>query len=81
MGSFLVAHDVHQLQVFPGEQQAVEVVQVDVGALVILQSVLQSGNDRPLLFNPVDKMKEMLASCEEEWILYLLRKHPLLGLM
>lgn len=57
MGSFLVAHDVHQLQVLPGEQQAVEVVQVDVGAPVILQSLQQSGNDRPLLFNPATKKK------------------------
>lgn len=36
VSSFLVAHDVNQLQVFPGEQHAVEVVQVDVNALVIL---------------------------------------------
>lgn len=36
VSSFLVAHDVNQLQVFPGEQQAVEVVQVDVSTVVIL---------------------------------------------
>lgn len=55
MRSFLVAHDVHQLQVLPGEQQAVEVVQVDVGALGILKSFQQGGNDRPLLLNPGQK--------------------------
>lgn len=46
-----MANDVNQLQVLPGEQQAVEVVQVDVSALVILQSFQQSGNNRPLLLN------------------------------
>lgn len=51
MSSLLVANDVNQLQVLPGEQQAVEVVQVDVSALVILQSFQQSGNNRPLLLN------------------------------
>ncbi|TNN45843.1 hypothetical protein EYF80_043968 [Liparis tanakae] len=50
--SLLVAHDVHQLQVLRGEQQAVEVEQVDVAALVALQSVQQGGDDRPLLLNP-----------------------------
>lgn len=36
VSSFLVAHDVDELQVVPGEQQAVEVVQVEFGALVVL---------------------------------------------
>lgn len=48
-----MADDVDQLQVFPREQELVEVVQVDVSAPVILQSFQQSGNNCPLLFNPV----------------------------
>lgn len=36
VSSFVVAHDVHQLEVLPGEEQAVEVVQVDVGTFVIV---------------------------------------------
>lgn len=36
VGCLVVAHDVHQFQVVPSEEQPVEVVQVDVGALVIL---------------------------------------------
>lgn len=58
MSSFLVAHNVNKLEVFPGEQQLVEVVQVDFGALVTLQSQYQSRNDCPLLFYPGHKMKE-----------------------
>lgn len=42
---FLVAHNVNQFEVFPGEEQAVEVVQVDICALVVLESVQESGND------------------------------------
>lgn len=53
VSTFVMAHDVNQLQVLPGEQQAVEVVQVDIFALVILESFQQSGNDGPFLFNPV----------------------------
>lgn len=46
-----MAHDMNQLQVVPGEQQAVEVVQVEAGQVVLLQYFLQSGNDH-VLFNP-----------------------------
>lgn len=58
-----MAHDVDQLQVVPGEQQAVEVVQVDLGALVTLQSFQQGGNDGPLLLNPGDPTKKKKKKC------------------
>lgn len=54
-----MADDVDQLQVFPREQELVEVVQVDVSAPVILQSFQQSGNNCPLLFNPGNKLNCM----------------------
>lgn len=55
-----MADDVDQLQVFPREQELVEVVQVDVSAPVILQSFQQSGNNCPLLFNPGNKLKNCM---------------------
>lgn len=36
VGPFLMAHNVHQLEVFPRKEQTVEIVQVDVTALVVL---------------------------------------------
>lgn len=36
VGCLVVAHDVHQFEVVSSEEQPVEVVQVDVTALVIL---------------------------------------------
>lgn len=59
VGSFFVTHDVNQLEVFSGEQQAVEVVQVDVGICVISQHFQQSGDDCPLLLDPGRETEEM----------------------
>lgn len=59
-----MADDVDQLQVFPCEQELVEVVQVDVSAPVILQSFQQSGNNCPLLFNPGNKLKNCMKVCK-----------------
>lgn len=61
VGSFLVAHDVNQLQVLPCEQQAVEVGQVDISRLVILQSFSQSWNDGPLLLYPGYKIEKRVT--------------------
>lgn len=61
-----MADDVDQLQVFPREQELVEVVQVDVSAPVILQSFQQSGNNCPLLFNPGNKLKNCMKNCMKD---------------
>ena len=47
-----MAHDVHQLQVVCGEQQAVEVGEVDGAALVVLHGLHQRRDHCPLLLNP-----------------------------
>lgn len=61
-----MADDVDQLQVFPREQELVEVVQVDVSAPVILQSFQQSGNNCPLLFNPGNKLKNCMKDVKQK---------------
>lgn len=53
MGRLVVADDVHQLQVVRGEQQAVEVRQVDVAALAVLHGLHERRDHRPLLLDPV----------------------------
>lgn len=69
-----MAHDVNQLEVISGEQQAVEVLQADVHALVILEGLQQSGNDRPLLFNPRtrhgDKMFDVVSAGSSTDLIY-----------
>lgn len=54
----LVAHDVNELQVFCGEEQPVEVVQVHLRLAVPLQSSQQSGDDGPPLLNPGGRRKD-----------------------
>lgn len=61
-----MADDVDQLQVFPREQELVEVVQVDVSAPVILQSFQQSGNNCPLLFNSGNKLKNCMKDVKQK---------------